>query len=295
MPILSHCLLLAALVPLAGAPGRPPSPEEQRLFDQGTQAFASGDPQAAEKAWQAGYALGHDPAFLVHIAEAQEKLGAPAQAVATYRRYLGQVPDASDRADIEQRLARLGVAAGPTTRAQPAGAATTDESPADFGAAAAPPSAPPAATAPPGSPRDDAEHPTGPEPGGASDDSGWNRYNLTAVVATAAAVALLGTAGFFAASAGSHRDDINRLVLFRDPTSGAPLPYSSVAGQYTQDMTDGRRDARVAKIALLGAAASAAVATLFYVFDATLGQKPTVSLAPTGSGLAAIGGWAWRF
>src|SRR5580692_7886485 len=102
-----HALpLLAALLALAGAPARVPTPDEQRLFDEGTRAFSSGDAAGAEKAWRAGYALGHDPAFLVRIGEAQEKAGAPAQAAASYRAYLQQAPDASDRAEIEQRPPR---------------------------------------------------------------------------------------------------------------------------------------------------------------------------------------------
>ena len=280
--------LLAALLALAGPPARVPTPDEQRLFDDGMRAFSSGDAVGAEKAWQAGYALGHDPAFLVHIGEAQEKAGAPAQAAASYRAYLQQAPDASDRADIEQRLARLGPATPPPASTPPAAA----ETPAEFGsppAGSTPASAPPAPAA---APRADAEHPAGPP---AAEDSGWNRYNVTAVVATAVTVALLGTAGFFAAAAGSDRDDINRLVLFRDPISGTPLPYSSVAAQYTQDMSEGRRDDRIAKGLLIGAGATAAVAALFFVFDANFAPAPAVSLAPAGTGMAAVGGWSWRW
>src|SRR5580692_10414601 len=204
-----HALpLLAALLALAGAPARVPTPDEQRLFDEGTRAFSSGDAAGAEKAWQAGYALGHDPAFLVRIGEAQEKAGAPAQAAASYRAYLQQAPDASDRADIEQRLARL----APATPPAAATTATAAETPADFGSPPAAPAPSPATSlpAPAVAPRADAEHPAGPP---AAEDSGWNRYNVTAFVATAVTVALLGTAGFFAAAAGSDRDDINRLVL----------------------------------------------------------------------------------
>jgi hypothetical protein len=289
-----HALpLLAALFALAGPPARVPTPDEQRLFDEGTRALSSGDATGAEKAWQAGYALGHDPAFLVHIGEAQEKAGEPAQATASYRSYLQQAPDAADRADIEQRLARL----APAVPAPTAAPATTPETPAEFGsppagpapaAIASTPTLPPAAVAP----RADAEHPAGPP---AAEESGWNRYNVTAVVATAMTVALLGTAGFFAAAAGSDRDDINRLVLFRDPITGAPLAYSSVASQYTRDMSDGRRDDRVAKGLLIGAGATAAVAALFFVFDASFAPGPAVSLAPAGTGLAAVGGWTWRW
>ena len=93
--------IVATLLALGGSPQRAPTPDELRLFDEGTHALAAGDARAAEKAWRAGYEIGHDPAFLVHIGEAEEKAGAPAEAIETYRRYLREAPDASDRADIE--------------------------------------------------------------------------------------------------------------------------------------------------------------------------------------------------
>ena len=93
--------MAAALLALGGTPQRPPTPDEQRLYDEGARALAAGDARAAEKAWRAGYELQHDPAFLVHLGEAQEKAGAPSEAVETYRRYLHEAPAAADRAEIE--------------------------------------------------------------------------------------------------------------------------------------------------------------------------------------------------
>jgi hypothetical protein len=311
--------LLAALLALGGSPQRTPTPDELRLFDEGTHALAAGDARAAEKAWRAGYEIGHDPAFLVHIGEAEEKAGAPADAAESYRRYLRQVPDASDRTDIEQRLARLSPAtpapatgvtvetpgefggtpppeptpAAPTPAA-PTSAAPTSVAPTSaalpFGAP--PAAAPPAATAG----RADAEHPAGKD----EEDSGWNRYNATAVIASGVTLALLGTAGFFAAQASSNESDINRLVMFRFP----PPAYSSVASQYTSAMSDGRSDAHAARILLLTAAGTGIMAAVFYVLDALRtpaepqpapAAPPAISLAPAGAGLGALGAWSWRF
>src|SRR6185295_16470375 len=100
---------LLSLCWLAAVPGKPPSAEEARLFEEGMRAFQAGNPREADKAWRAGYALGKDPAFLVRMGEAEEKAGAPAEAAESYRRYLHAAPDAADRAEIEQRLARIGV------------------------------------------------------------------------------------------------------------------------------------------------------------------------------------------
>jgi hypothetical protein len=129
----------------------------------------------------------------------------------------------------------------------------------------------------------------------AANDSGWNRYNTTAMIATGATLLLLGTSAFFAAQAASDTSDVNRLVIYRSETTMAPLPYSSVAAQYEQAMADGRRHDRYAKIALVAAGGTAAVAALFYVLDAKFGSEPAVAIAPDGRGVAVFGGWRWRY
>lgn len=277
---------IALLAALAATPTRAPSPEEQRLYDEGVRALQAGDARAAEKAWRNGYAVGRDPAFLVYIGEAQEKAGAPAEAADSYRRYLRDVPDAADRADIEQRLARLAPAATP--QPQPGAAEPVGE----LGAGqSATPTLGPKPGFSPDARRVDTEQPTGKAQ---ADDAGWNRYNMTAMISSGAALLLLGTAGFYAASAASDADDVNRLVTYRSETS-TPLTYSTVAAQYEQAMADGERNDRNAKIALIAAGGAAAVAAVFFVLDAKLGGEPAVAVVPAGKGVAATGGWTWRF
>ena len=289
-------LILATVVGLAASPARAPSADEQRLYDEGLRAFQAGDARAAEKAWKAGYAVAHDPAFLVHIGEAQEKAGAPAEAADTYRHYLREAPDAADRADIEQRLTRLAPTAAPPAAPAPAATPPPDETPGEFGATPPRPSlappAPPAAGARPAARAGDTEHPGGPAQ---PEDSGWNRYNITAVASASVAVVLLGTAALFAAKADSDESDINRLVLYRDPNTGAPLRYSSVATQYQQSTADGPDHDRAAKIALAASAVVAAISITFFILDAKLGVTPAVAVAPDGRGVAASGGLQWRF
>ncbi|HVT07897.1 MAG TPA: tetratricopeptide repeat protein [Polyangia bacterium] len=270
-----HVLTLAALLAAAGDPARAPTPVEQQRFEEGTRALGVGDARAAETAFRAGYDAGHDPAFLVHLGEAQEKAGAPAEAAETYRRYLREAPDASDRADIEQRIARL----APGAPAAPAPAAP----------AAAPPQgtpAPAATAATPAAP--DAEKPAAGE-----EDSGWNRYNITAMVSAGVTVALLGTAAFFGASASSHESDANRLIGYRNP----PPEYASVAAAYNAALKDGHDDAQNARIALIAAAATGAVSITFFILDGVLtpASAPVAVVAPASGGLAALGGWRWRF
>jgi len=286
-------LILATVLGFAAPAARAPSADEQRLFDEGLRAFQSGDARAAEKAWKAGYAVAHDPAFLVRIGEAQEKAGAPGEALDSYRRYLREASDAADRADIEQRIARLGggAPAHPTPPLLPPA-----EAPGEFGATPPAPDLHPPSRSPAGRvpmPAADTERPTPPPP----PDSGWNRYNITAVTSSGVAVVLLGAAALFAAQADSAKSDVNRLYNYRDPLTQAPLRYSAVANQYQQAMEDGPRNDRNAKIALIGSAAAAAVAVTFFVLDAKIGggAEPAVAITPTGRGVAASGGLTWRF
>lgn len=290
-PLLALLALTASADPHSApgaAPLRAPSAEEQRLFDEGSRALAAGNPGAAQQAWQAGYAIARDPAFLVHIGEAQEKAGQPSEAAETYRRYLQLAPDTSDRAEIEGRLARLGAPAAPPNAAAPPTPAA-EETPGEFGAA------PPRTVPPPpaSSPARDAELPTRRAQSEEEEAGPWSAYKITAGFATAAAVTLLGTAGLFAASAASDADDINRLIAHRDDRTGAPLVYSSVADQYEEAMADGDRHDRYAKIALIGAAGAAAVAATFFILDSRRGNEPKAALVPAGRGLAAAG--VWRF
>jgi hypothetical protein len=258
------------------APGKPPSPEEQRLFDEGMRAFQAGNPGEADKVWRAGYALARDPAFLVRMGEAEEKAGQPAEAAESYRRYLGAAPDAADRAEIEQRLSRLGPAGAPPTGvAVPADAHETAGA---FGAGGpAPgetPAPPPAASVPA---RDDELARRA-----ARDDepSGWTPVNVTAWIATGATVMLLGVAGYYAASAGSQKDDVNLLLRFQDPMTGAPLEYQTVAARYQQAVRNGQHDDRVAKEALVAAAGTALIATALFIVDAVRAPDPRIERKP---------------
>jgi hypothetical protein len=277
---------LAALVMLAAAARGAPSAEEQRLYAQGLAAWNAGDARGAERAWADGYRVARDPAFLVRMAEAEEKAGASAEARETYRRYLREAPDASDRADIEARIAKL----SPTEK--PASAAPTPDDgdqPGELGGTAAP--EPPAAPAPRAAavdleparkPADDA-------------GSGWNRYNVTAMSAAGATVLLLGTAAFFGAEAASKESDVNRLQGFRDEKTQMPIAYSKVASQYEAALADGRRDAHDARLALIGAAGAAAVSVVFFALDAHLSREATVAVAPTSTAAGATLVAAWRF
>jgi hypothetical protein len=300
-----NVLALLVTTLLLAAPGKTPSPEEQRLFDEGMRAFQAGNPREAERAWRAGYDAGQDPAFLVRIGEAEEKAGAPAEAAESYRRYLHAAPDAADRAEIEQRLARLGAAGVPAPPPAPAG----DDVPGAFGDGAAPATgapSPPASEAPGSARAHDDEVAAGRR--GDEEPSGWNALNITAWVSTAATVLLLGTAGYFAASAASNKDDVNQLLRYSDPSTGVRLEYQDVAQRYQDAIRDGRHNDRVAKIALIGAGVTAALATVFFILDETRAPEDRhaagaartglglgLGLLPDGAKPGAAASLSWRF
>ena len=305
VPPMSPAALVFSTLLLAAA--KPPSAAEQRLFEEGMKAMQAGDAAAADKAWRAGYAIAKDPAFLVRMGEAEEKAGQPAEAGESYRRYLRAAPDASDRADIEQRLTRLGPAGAP-----PAAPADTHEVPGAFGEGP-PPGMPGAPPAPPTRgvvlPARDDETSRRPD---ASEDSGWNAYNITAWIATGATVLALGTAAYYAASAGSAKDDVNRLLLYPDHMTGVlPLEYHTIASRYENAVRDGQHDDRVAKGALIVAAGTALVATAFFIIDGVRTpehhaerERPRPSrstpvfglaLRPDGGRTTAISALEWSF
>ena len=170
-----------------------------------------------------------------------------------------------------------------------------DETPGEFGAtppapSLAPPRRPPARRA--AAPAGDAEH-----PGGAAqpEDSGWNRYNITAVASASVAVVLLGTAALFAAKADSDESDVNRLVGTATRTRARRSGIRASRPSTSRRRRTGRDHDRAAKIALAASAVVAAVSITFFILDAKLGATPAVAIAPDGRGVAASGGLQWRF
>ena len=85
--------------------------EARNLFDEGKQAFARGDYEAAIAAWEAGYAKKPAAEFQFNLGEAEIKANRPGKAAEHLRRYLAEAPEASNRAQVEATLAQLDAAA----------------------------------------------------------------------------------------------------------------------------------------------------------------------------------------
>ena len=88
---------------------------------------------------------------------------------------------------------------------------------------------------------------------------------------------------------------MNRLVNYRQRDRQAVDLLGRRRPVRTGDGRRGERHDRNAKIALIAAIGAVVVAAVFFVLDAKLGGEPAVAVAPAGAGVAATGGWTWRF
>ena len=242
-----------------------------------------GDGRAAEQAFRAGFEAAHDPAFLVRIGEAQEKAGAPLEAVESYRLYLREAPDASDRADVEGRIARL---------APPSSSPAKPQADEPVGALGAGPNPAPTAVAVPAA--HDAQMPAKPdEPGRPKKTSG---LGIAAWVDVAATTAALGVAAFYGASAEGKSGDVNQWQNYRDER-GRPVEFTEVADRYEEAQRDGRRMNDNAHLALGVAAGTGAVALILFLTDAFVGPRDAgdahVSVGPVTGGAVGVAGWSF--
>ncbi len=77
------------------------------LVHRGDLELRRGHPAKALEAYQAAQQASHDPALLLQIGLAYERLGDHEKAIVAYRSYLRRVPGGSGRPLAERRLARL--------------------------------------------------------------------------------------------------------------------------------------------------------------------------------------------
>jgi tetratricopeptide (TPR) repeat protein len=136
----------AAAPPPSPSPSAPVADDAMQAakthFEAGKNAYNAGDYVAAIREFKAAEALRPSPILAYNIGLANEKLLKRRVAVKYYRRYLEQMPQAANRAEVEGRIAQLEseIAAQPPPGGQP------------------PPGTPPP-PAPPGAPPPTAEQP----------------------------------------------------------------------------------------------------------------------------------------
>ncbi|HUS63079.1 MAG TPA: hypothetical protein VMZ28_01005 [Kofleriaceae bacterium] len=112
-------LLLVAAVVAAGAPPvvAQSAPEAHRLYEDGVAAYRAKDYPRAAALFRQAYDAGGQPDLLFNAAQAYRLAGECANAAAHYRRYLDEVPGASNRRDAEAKLAEVEACARTETEA----------------------------------------------------------------------------------------------------------------------------------------------------------------------------------
>lgn len=84
-----------------------------RAYKTGLDFYKREEWDKAIEQFDAGYKASPQAVFLFNIAQAHNKAGRPDQALAYYRRYLNEAPNAPNRTDVEGRVAALEKQLGP--------------------------------------------------------------------------------------------------------------------------------------------------------------------------------------
>src|SRR2546425_1021369 len=98
--------LLAAIALLtAGALAHADVSKARDLFQRATRAYNLQKFEQSLELFQQAYEEKDDPVFLFNIAQCQRQLGQYDAAARSYRAYLSQAPNASNRSDVVARIA----------------------------------------------------------------------------------------------------------------------------------------------------------------------------------------------
>ena len=122
---LSAILLFASLGVARTAQAQAPAPDNKTAakehYNRGTSFYDLGKYDDAIREFEAAYQLKNDPAFLYNLAQSYRQAGNHERAVHFYKTYLRYVPNAKNRADIEDKIKTEEqlVAKGPGTTTTP--------------------------------------------------------------------------------------------------------------------------------------------------------------------------------
>lgn len=103
------CAALSASAATAQTVVNPADVVAREHFMRGRDAFSQGDFASAAREFDQAYQLSRRPQLLYNIGTAYERLHNWNEANVAFRRYLDQVPDAPDRAEVESRLRMIEV------------------------------------------------------------------------------------------------------------------------------------------------------------------------------------------
>src|SRR5262245_42170604 len=102
-------LPVTTLVLVAALGGNAAATKERarEAWKRATTHYNLGEYDQAFEAFKEAYREYEDPSFLYNLAQCHRQLGHKTEAVRFYKTYLSQVPDASNRASVEQAIATL--------------------------------------------------------------------------------------------------------------------------------------------------------------------------------------------
>ena len=95
------------LLPAAAQAQAPAAAGARSHYERGTSFYNLGQFEEAIAEYRKGYELKADPVFLFNIAQSYRQLSANDKALFFYRRYLSVDPGATNRAQVEERIAQL--------------------------------------------------------------------------------------------------------------------------------------------------------------------------------------------
>jgi tetratricopeptide (TPR) repeat protein len=224
-----------------------PNEEARRLFERGQRHYNVGEFDAAIDEFKRAYELSPAPGLLFNIAQAYRARRDRERALYYYATYLHEDPRAPERAYVEARMSELRGPGpeedGKVPATGPAAGTRVERGP-----------SPPAPVT--------------------SDEHPGRGLKIAGVITAATGVALVGTAVFFAARAGSASDEVSAAFATHQPWS----PH--LAEVYS----DGQRNQTTAWV--LGAVGVAALATGGALYYLGLRERP-VSIAASASGAGA--------
>jgi tetratricopeptide (TPR) repeat protein len=100
-------LIIALLVAAAGTARADNRDKARNAFRLGSQHYSLGEYKEALVAFKEAYRSYEDPSFLFNIAQCERQLDQRADAIRAYRMYLVNAPDANNRDEVRQLIARL--------------------------------------------------------------------------------------------------------------------------------------------------------------------------------------------
>jgi tetratricopeptide (TPR) repeat protein len=266
-----RCLFLLFLVLAAELVPGPASGQDYaaagRHFAAAQDAFEKKDYRRAAAEFQAAYDITRDPVLLYNIGESLERAGDRAGAIASYRAYLKEQPQAADRKEVERRLLAL-EALGP-----------------------APPAAPLAAA------------PKAPAPGPRPGPPAVSPYRTAAWASVAAGVAILTAGAVLGLGAQNRADELERRTTLTS-SGGVPPVYSAGEDELYRTLTSEGRAYNSAAIACFTVAGAVAVTSgVLFLLDwrrqrAQARERTSARAFPAVSPLQSAGegsGVRWSF